>query len=1284
MPVLLVFSYVLFLSVAVVSLVRFTDIRIGTHVSDWVTTVVNTLQLMLSPLRATVVPAVSKSVHDPFRIPVCVENVSVHALVDTGSSVTLMSERFWSSFPDRPVLSDAPLQTIVSVDGTPVTVLGKTTVRLQFEHATVQYSVLVARIQHDVLLGIDFFRHHRCIIDPVQSTVHFPDPLESTPTASTSAAPAADRTPQTIPVCHVSLAKSVTIPALSHAILPGRTQSTIPPGDTYFMESNASLAERYDMLCTDVAISAPTEPTPVPCRVFNYSQDPITLPSGSRLGKLLPCTVVDHTPPAPLPCAASNSPPEPEQSQPNHPFKLDHLPSPERSSITDLLVDFQDCVSTGPFDMGKTDVITHSVHTGDCPPIRMAPRRLPIHQSEEVHQHIQGLLEHEVIEPSHSPWSAPIVVVRKPDGSIRLCVDYRRLNNATTKDAFPMPRVDDAINTMKGARYFTTLDLASGYWQVQLDGDAQEKSAFTTPFGLYQWKCMPFGLCNAPATFQRLMNNVLRDHLQKCCLVYLDDIIIFSRTLKEHLVHLRAVLDCLRSAHLKVKPSKCSIAQSSVRYLGHVFTHAGVHPDVSKIDAVAKWQPPTTITEVRQFLGFVAYYRRFIRDFSVIATPLYALTRKHSSFSWPSDAERAFHHLRQQLISAPILAYPDPTQPFILDTDASDTAIGAVLSQVSTDDGQEHPVAYGSKTLSSSQRNYTTTKRELLAIVEFAGHFKHYLLGQKFILRTDHKPLVWLSSFKTPEGIVARWIEKLSPFHYEIKHRPGTQHANADGLSRVNVGTCESSSSAAVPARDPCAASPAAESACGVLLSSGAVVQDSPRPAEVVWLPSHTPGSIQQAQLNDADISPVHAWITDKNLPARGAQPLMLASQLTLRLYEQRQRLTIRDGVLYRTRPSQDPAMPDSHQLVVPQDMRKSILTELHNAPGADHLGVTRTLDKARSRFYWPGMSTDIELWIKSCTVCQTRKQPNPKPKAPLQTQLSSLPFQRIALDIMGPLPITDRNNRYVLVIADYFTKWVEVYAMPNMLATTVARFLFDGWICRYGAPCTIHSDQGPQFESRIFTQLCALYSITKTRTTPYHPQSDGMVERFNRTLQAMIASTTTNHRDWDLHLQHATLAYRTSLHSSTGFTPYRLLFGQEATLPLDIMYDCPRPAPNNSYPVFVQTHRVSVLSAYERARRCGLVSHRRQRKGYDGTSRPPPKFEVDQQVLLFSPVVPPDHAAKLHHYWTGPYTVQRLIDDVTVRVRRNSDRVCQVVHIDRLKPFFQIHQPPPATPPTY
>ena len=375
------------------------------------------------------------------------------------------------------------------------------------------------------------------------------------------------------------------------------------------------------------------------------------------------------------------------------------------------------------------------------------------------------------------------------DGTTRFCVDYWKLNNATVKDAYPLPRIDDSLGQLSGVKYYSTLNLISGYWQVEVSEKDLPKTAFATKKGLYCFKVMPFGLCNAPATFERLMELVLRGLQWQICLVYLDDIIVVGKTVDDMIANLTHVFDRLLAAGLKLKARKCTLFATEAEYLGHVVSEQGIstHPD--KIAAVQNWQTPTNVTELRSFVGFCSYYRRFVKNFALIAKPLHDLTKKGTNFVWSDQCQTSFDNLRKELSTTPVLAHPDFKERFILDTDASQYAIGAVLSQVKN--GVERPIAFASRSLSKSERKYCVTRKELLAVVHFIKYFRHYLYGRQFTVRTDHSALKWLINFKDPEGQLARWMDVLSTYDFTIEHRPGRLHKNADVLSRARCKQCK-------------------------------------------------------------------------------------------------------------------------------------------------------------------------------------------------------------------------------------------------------------------------------------------------------------------------------------------------------------------------------------------------------------------------------------------------------------------------------------------------------------
>ena len=472
---------------------------------------------------------------------------------------------------------------------------------------------------------------------------------------------------------------------------------------------------------------------------------------------------------------------------------------------------------------------------------------------------VSEMLERDLIQPSKSPWASPIVVVAKKDGSTRFCVDYRRLNSVTKMDVFPLPRIYDCLDQLAHCKYFTTLDLASGFWQVKMEPSSVEKTAFVTHSGLFEFHVMPFGLCNAPATFQRLMESVL---VGECCMVYIDDILIIGKTFEEHLENLRKILEHLRKANLRLKAQKCKFMRDKVGYLGHVVSKDGIEADSAKVSAVRDFPTPTDLKALRSFLGLAAYYRRFVPLFSTVAGPLHGLTRKGVDFVWSESCEEAFRTLKRLLTQAPVLAFPDFSLGFLLETDASGLGLGAVLAQ--EQDGVVRPIAYSSRTLQAHEKNYSATELEGLGVVWAVKHFRHYLYGHKCRVYTDHQALKALLNTPHPSGRLARWGLAFQELELEIVYRPGKKNANADALSRCPLEVDEEE-----------------ESPFGVIAALGADVQSK----------DGEPG-LRERQLADAALAQMMAYLEDGSLPSDPAQAHKV-------LMEQEWH-TVVDGVLYR------------------------------------------------------------------------------------------------------------------------------------------------------------------------------------------------------------------------------------------------------------------------------------------------------------------------------------------------------------------------------------------------
>ena len=474
---------------------------------------------------------------------------------------------------------------------------------------------------------------------------------------------------------------------------------------------------------------------------------------------------------------------QPTRDVPGVPRYGKELTTSQLADLNDLIRVFKDVFSTKP---GKTNMIEHHIQTGDTKPIKLPPYRVPQALQAMVRQEIKDMLDLGIIEPSVSEWAAPIVPILKKDGSLRLCVDYRRLNAISQNNAYPMPRIDDLIDQLGRAQFLSTLDLTRGYWQVPMGKASCHKTAFVTPAGQFQFTVMPFGLSGAPSTFQRMMDLLTKD-TNDFAAAYLDDLIIFSDTWEHHMQHLTLILQQLRKANLTVKPQKCQLGMAECVYLGHTVGRGVVRPEMSKVEAIQAFTQPTTKKQVRAFLGITGYYRKFIPNYSTLAAPLTDLTKKNrpTQVTWTPECDLAFHELKTYLCTSPVLNSPNFSKQFIVQTDASDRGVGAVLSQYSSDN-QIHPVAYFSKKLLPREQRYSTIEKECLAVKLGIEAFRFYLMGRTFNVQTDHRALVWLDRLKDSNSRLSRWSLSLQQYHFTVTHRPGVNNGNADALSRCS------------------------------------------------------------------------------------------------------------------------------------------------------------------------------------------------------------------------------------------------------------------------------------------------------------------------------------------------------------------------------------------------------------------------------------------------------------------------------------------------------------------
>ena len=764
---------------------------------------------------------------------------------------------------------------------------------------------------------------------------------------------------------------------------------------------------------------------------------------------------------------------------------------------------FSDLFGDGPDGpLGCHPAVEFSLQLEDHAPISQRPYRVPLLKRHLIEEQVEELLQQGIIRPSHSPWASPVTLQPKKDGTLRFCIDYRRLNKVTLRDSHPLPRIQDILDSLAGCGHFSTLDLRSGYYQIPVAEDTVPYTAFVTHSGLYEFLRMPFGLKTAPAVFQRCMQAVLGEALGRCCLVYLDDLVVFSRTAEEHEEHVRTVLTLLQDAGFTVKASKCTFSAPEVKLLGFHVSGEGVRPDGDKVAAIRDMLPPTNIRAVRRFLGMAGFHRAMIPDFSRYASLLTDLTKKHARWTWTEQHQSAFDYLRTALISdQTVLHHPDLNRPYELYTDASETAIGAVLVQ--RDDNQvSRPIQFISKTLNDTQRRWPALEREAYAVVYALRTLRPYLYGAEFRIFTDHKPLKAMFVGEVRNTKVQRWAMLIAEHGAPIEYVKGIHNIKADFLSRMQVGDI------------------GAHQMCDISLAP---------PGHTYYVGRLSADGIDPALFREAQ---------DR------AFPTVLEDDSEFTLFE--------NFICTLRRPAGGLEYP---RLWVPAEFQDAIGRHYHQLLG--HAGTRKMLSRISESYKWPSMWRSVQTVYEQCALCRVYSERVQRPP-PTQMPIANSPGDLVAFDLIGPFPSSPHGNRYVITALDHCTGWVECHPIPAKTQEQIFRFIANDYIPRHGAPRVVLTDQGLEFRGQDLRRYFIRLGITHKRSTPFHPQTNGRLERSHRTLKQILRKlTNAKAEEWEDHLSAALYAYRCTPGVS-GFTPYFLHYGREPEPPLHRLLSSP------------------------------------------------------------------------------------------------------------------------------
>ena len=905
-----------------------------------------------------------------------------------------------------------------------------------------------------------------------------------------------------------------------------------------------------------------------------------------------------------------------------HAFKKctisDNLTEEQKNSMKKLLSRNDDLFAVDPKKPNTTNFVQHRILTGDSQPIYSKPRRIPFAWEEDVNAQVEQMWKNGIIRPSSSPWNSPIILVDKKDNTKRFVCDYRNLNSVTKKDTYPLPHIHDVIDKMHGSIYWSSLDAASAYWAMPIREVDKEKTAFSAPRGKFEFNVTSYGLCNAGPSYQRLMDLTLSGLPPDRILAYMDDIVIFTKTFADHVNALNLIFERLRKSSIQLRADKCVFGADKLEFLGFVLSCDGVRPQRRLTEAVRSFATPTNRKEIRRFLGMAGFYRNFIKDFATIAKPLSELTSENVKFSWSEDCESSFSKLKTALATAPVLSFPQPNKEFILEVDASGVAVGGVLSQVQND-GIVHPVAYFSTSLTPTQRKWSTYNQEAYAMVCAVEHWHVYLTGTKFILNSDHNPLIFLQRKGEIRGKVARWVAILEAFDFEVRYIPGRINVKADALSRNSAADLSQPSDILE------------EKIYAVFENDTFVHQLRDEQEKCVILSSAKENILQGFPVTEGQLKRVS------------------------------KQLRVENDILTK-----------SGRPVIPPSIRSYVFDQYHKS---NHFGTDKIHNLMKTRFYWPNMFNFISNEVSKCHTCAQCKTEIKPPKAPLvPNREPEAPMEFIALDI-AHMPTDVEGYCYLLLIGDVFSKYIEAVPLRDQTADSIKRGLWENWLNHYSYPQFMLSDQGSNVDGVVINKLCRDFHIEKRRTSGYHSQGNGFAERNIRsvkeTLRTLLLEYKLPQNCWTEILRSVVFALNTSESSATKCAPFKVIFGREPTFPTDILMgtvsnqiSAPTPAD------YVKDLKLQIKDVLLKVSDNLNISRKAMMRQYNKNLRFN-DYKPGDKVWVKRKYFKSGENRKLSTRKTGPWTVvAKKPNGVNFEITKGKDS--KVIHHDRLVPFHE------------
>jgi len=958
------------------------------------------------------------------------------------------------------------------------------------------------------------------------------------------------------------------------------------------------------------------------------------------------------------------------------------LLTPELTQQVWALVDrFSDAFATTPEELGNTDLLQHDIQVKDATrPIAQRNRQLPHSVRGEIVDKIKELLDQGIIQESSSDWASPIVPVRKKNGEIRMCIDYRRLNEATIKDNSPLSHLSE-LWEMAGARgnkVFSGFDLMSGYHQVGMTPFAQKVSAFVSPIGLFEYTRMPFGLSNAPATFSNLMRKVLSTLQNRSIFAYLDDVLIATKNVQDHMEHLEALLHRLCQVGLTIQPKKSFLFRREIQFLGFIVSESGLKPDPSKLDAVQKFPLPKTITELKGFHALCSYYRRFIKDFAKICQPLTnAFRGKPRLLIWTQPMLDAFEDLKRAMVSPGVLAFPRLGQPYILGTDGSKLGLGADLLQEQVD-GTIHPVSYASRAVSEVESRYSATDLEACAVIFGLDHFDVYIRGHPVTLVTDHKALKYIlaSTNKLANDRQQRWRNRALGMDLKIQYKPGKDHIVPDVLSRNPL-----PDSAPKP-EDPTPLEADRYDGIFSIISPPADLSDKDSSDEseseeeinricpVTAIDGSNETDHLDKELGYPFVQGLGTTIgqadVDRQMMARAEQrkdPVLQA----LGDYLENGKMTtneeiqhwvtiwtpfcsVHEGLLYYGKPDRW----EYDRKIVPHHLRHGLLLEYHTLSCGGHYSARKTFDTLRQKYWWPQMKQDVQQFIDDCMNCSTKSGQGRRAVPPMKNlPVPATPNEIVCMDLLS-LPKTPRGKHYVMAITDLLTRQAFAFAIPNKEAATVARTLYSKYFVHHGPPKEIITDRGTEFTAAVFRELCSIHGVVNQYTTVLHPAANGVVERFNRVLATFFAKMRDRKKvEWDLQLPGLLMVYNSTYHRAVGMSPHEAAYGY----PMRRVSHCILEADPPFMPEGATPSELGVLAraAHLKAAEHLVKYNQAAKEKFNVDKEELSKFHEGDNIWLLH-----EQKGKYNRPFTGPWKIMKI---------RDTNAVIERIHPTKLRP---------------